>query len=110
MFQKVLVSVFVIVIGCYSLQAQSTVDAPIPSNEIIYKLEFKKKVDCIQDLHYEKLEQSIDGWLSEDGMEYYLENYQMNQKIWYTVHYTDGTNEKVLRTPCSIKHVTRQIL
>ncbi|HNQ13450.1 MAG TPA: hypothetical protein PKH65_06740 [Bacteroidia bacterium] len=92
------------------LQAQSETKETVPQENVIYKLEFKKEVDCIQDLRYDKLDKPIKGWLSEDKLEYYLENYEMNNKIWYTVHYTDGSNEKVLRTPCTIKHTTRQVL
>lgn len=86
---------------------QIPIPTPSPTDETpppdgLHQIYLDKPVESIEFIRYKKEGDALDGELSKDRKKIYIKNYKRRGRIELQIHYPDGTQETIERSPCFI--------
>lgn len=105
--KRLLVFLFLLSAGsAYSQTQRDTLF--VPGGVRMYQLSLLKPVKELIDIHYEKSNDAVKGYLL-DGTRIIIENYRKGQPLLIKLKNTDDTEETIRKSPCYIDPYSQEI-
>lgn len=69
----------------------------------LYRFKLRKPAQCIDKSKFQKTGLPCNSYLSDDGLEIYIQNYIYGSTLYFEVTYRTGEHDVYVKSPCSLE-------